>query len=101
MGNHKPRLSKTKSLAALNEAMDALPRDAYVPCIRRPDLYQDLPDDVTYTEEEAEALCEGCPLLQMCRDYGKADRGATGVWGGIWYPNDRLESGSRKKGSPE
>lgn len=94
---HKPRLSKTRALAALNEAIGSLPEGTVIPCVKNPELYQDLPDDVTYTEDEAEALCAGCPLYQVCRDYGKADRAATGVWGGIFYPNDRQENNSRKK----
>jgi len=34
------------------------------------------------SDEEAQALCEGCPILLACRNYGKSDPAASGVWGG-------------------
>jgi len=39
------------------------------------------------TSEEAEKACAGCPILLECRAYGKADKAASGVWGGELFPD--------------
>lgn len=39
-------------------------------------------DDNVPTEEEARALCHGCPLLKACANYGRAAQMSDGVWGG-------------------
>ena len=37
------------------------------------------------TEVAAEALCEGCPLRALCREYGDVSKPGWGVWGGkVW-----------------
>lgn len=36
----------------------------------------------------AEALCAGCPLLEMCRDYATEAQEPYGIWGGT-RPIDR------------
>lgn len=37
---------------------------------------------------EAEALCEGCPIYQQCRDYAMAAKEPYFIWGGT-RPKDR------------
>ncbi len=40
------------------------------------------------SKEEAEKMCEGCPVLEMCRDYAIAAKEPLGIWGGT-RPIDR------------
>lgn len=40
------------------------------------------------SEETAKRLCEGCPLLEMCRDYAVEAQEPYGIWGGT-RPKDR------------
>lgn len=34
-------------------------------------------------EARAKQICQGCPVLQQCRDHALAVREAYGVWGGL------------------
>lgn len=40
------------------------------------------------TKATAEALCEGCPVLELCRDYAVEAQEPYGIWGGT-RPKDR------------
>lgn len=40
------------------------------------------------SKETAESLCEGCPLLEMCREYATEAQEPFGIWGGT-RPKDR------------
>lgn len=35
--------------------------------------------------ERAEAMCEGCPMLKLCKEFGKVTKPGWGVWGGVAY----------------
>lgn len=67
------RLSKTRAAVALGDAIQAGEPN----CMGRAEQFENATSD-----EEAQALCEGCPILLACRNYGKSDPAASGVWGG-------------------
>lgn len=50
------------------------------PCSGNPDLYT---DSDFLSEDEAEQICYGCPLLQACYKFAIANNEQHGVWGGI------------------
>jgi hypothetical protein len=52
-----------------------------VPCAQEPYYHIDSPEDVS--EDFAEELCSGCPLLKKCYDFAVASNQEWGVWGGI------------------
>lgn len=38
-------------------------------------------------------LCSGCPILEQCKDYGRADGRGTGmVWGGKYYEEENYDN---------
>lgn len=51
-------------------------------CQGKSDEYVDIED--LPTEEQAEEMCSGCPLLEMCREYSEIAQ-PYGVWGGKVY----------------
>ena len=88
---HAPRpRSKTRAWAELVDATESLPEGTVLACRTTPDLYQDLPDNLLYRSQQLDMMCGGCPIKSECREYGFADKGATGVWGGVQHRNDRL-----------
>ena len=54
-------------------------------------------DGVMPTADEAEALCEGCPLMRddVCYRYALATNQTHGVWGGRRILNGTVVSGGR------
>lgn len=51
-------------------------------CYGNPGPYMDYEDGETPTDEAAAALCEGCPLREMCAEYAERTGETHGVWGG-------------------
>lgn len=47
----------------------------------------------------AVAICEGCPVRQLCRTIAMA-RAETGVWGGVLLAEGIPQSGVKRRGRP-
>lgn len=62
---------------------------ANVPCVVNPDPYIDNPQNVS--EDQAENLCAGCPLLKQCYDFAVASKQEWGVWGGINFTKEEMK----------
>lgn len=81
----------------LQEAQD---REQFYPCRNNPYFYMDYDgfglerEDgqpggrVPLTQEDADALCAGCPLIKQCYDFAVANDEQFGVWGGILFGVD-------------
>jgi hypothetical protein len=77
----------------LQEAMkDLTVKD--VPCKQEPHYYVDYPENVS--EDFAEELCSGCPLLKQCYDFAVASEQKWGVWGGINFTTKEMIYGTNK-----
>lgn len=50
------------------------------PCAGRPALYT---ESEYITQDEADIICHGCPLLKACYDFALANDEQHGVWGGV------------------
>lgn len=72
--------------AEFNYMLDQAAKNGWedkINCHNRPDLFSDyrrIP-----TQEEAEALCKGCPMLELCRPYAAAYPPPRGVLGGVTW----------------
>ena len=63
--------------------------DTITPCkIQGPEKYADKPE--TVSEDEAELLCAGCPLLKQCYDFAVASKQEWGIWGGINFTKEEM-----------
>lgn len=80
----------------LQKAQD---ENQFYPCLNNPYFYADydgrgFEDEegngytLPLSEDDAEALCYGCPLLKMCYDFAVANNEQYGVWGGIDFSRD-------------
>ena len=77
-----------QSWYALSEALkDLSVRD--VPCVQEPYYHIDFPEDVS--EDRAEELCAGCPLLKQCYDFAVESKQEWGVWGGINFTKEEMK----------
>jgi hypothetical protein len=57
--------------------------DSY-PCKDNPYFFTDYQDaEDVVSEDYAEELCHGCPLLKVCYDFAVANGEKFGIWGGI------------------
>ena len=58
-----------------------------IPCREDPDKWDGWDRDGVPipTAADAQQWCEGCPVLEMCRDYARTERPAIGVYGGEIY----------------
>lgn len=85
-----------KLFQAMDKARDA---SEYWPCLNNPYFYMDydghgFEDEYgngfsrKITEDEAEMLCAGCPLLKQCYDFAVANKEQDGIWGGIDFGAD-------------
>ena len=83
----KRRLSKTGAWNLLRQQQE----NATGLCFEDPTILE------SQNGNEAAIACAGCPLLLECWQYGKADKAASGVWGGEVfpdrYPDDDEEDG--------
>jgi hypothetical protein len=59
-----------------------------IPCVIAPKLYIDNPENVS--EDQAEILCSGCPLLKQCYDFAVASKQEWGIWGGINFTKEEM-----------
>ena len=65
-------------------------RDIETPCkVAGPEFFAD--NTHWITDDEAEEMCHGCPLLKLCYDYATAQGEVAGIWGGIRF-GDREEA---------
>ena len=77
-----------QSWYTLNKALNRL-SVADVPCKQEPHFYVDAPEDVS--EDFAEELCSGCPLLKKCYDFAVASEQEWGIWGGINFTKEEMK----------
>jgi hypothetical protein len=61
-------------------------RENRVPCAGEPRAWAD--NSILYSADDAELMCNGCPLLKQCYDYAVADKVNAGIWGGIHFDED-------------
>lgn len=52
-------------------------------CVGRWEEFTEYDEEHTPTEEQAAEMCDGCPLLDICRQSAKKERPEWGVQGGI------------------
>lgn len=69
-----------KARKAWEDLCRAQDENPIYPCAGNPDLYTDAD---FLTEDQAEEICYGCPLLKQCYDFAVANGEQHGVWGGI------------------
>lgn len=55
-------------------------------CKDKPEAYADYTDSIT--EDQAEQMCHGCPLIKLCYDYAVAAEVNQGIWGGINFTEE-------------
>lgn len=80
-----PEWSEMKPEAAVlyNELMRKV-QEVETPCkVAGPEFFVDNTDWIT--DEEAEQMCHGCPLIKLCYDYANTQQEAAGIWGGIRF----------------
>lgn len=65
-----------------------LAKDGTEPCSVEPDLFTENWTNRGLRPEDARKLCEGCPVLDMCRDYAMAAKEPYYVYGGT-VPSER------------
>lgn len=58
------------------------------PCAQEPDLYTENWTNRGTRPEDARALCAGCPVFDLCRDYAVTAKEPYNVWGGT-VPSER------------
>ena len=76
----RPKPEAQEKQEALNAAIDEL--DERTRCYDTPDAYMDYEEENAPTVVEAALMCDGCPVLDLCRGYAVASKDR-GVWGGI------------------
>lgn len=86
----RPRAEASPAFDEFNEALKV----TVVPCRGREDEFTEYADPRPSRDEpdaalrpmpsapQAEAMCSGCPLIDLCREYAHADKVDFGVWGG-------------------
>lgn len=74
--------------AARNEwtALQAAMKDDDPACLEWSSIFVDTDDPDESAVAFAVNLCDGCPLLELCRNYADAARLNFGIWGGRQYP---------------
>lgn len=73
-----PRITKNQAWVNLKNAQDALEKPTR--CFERPEIWEQ-----ESTQGRARMLCAGCPLIEQCLTYAKADKYAEGTWGGRYF----------------
>lgn len=78
----------------LSEAIDENP---FYPCLNNPYYYMDYDGlgfekedqngPILISDDDAESLCYGCPIIKQCYDYAVAAGEKEGIWGGISFQN--------------
>lgn len=82
-----------KAFQAYQLLLKAIDEDPIYPCLNNPYFYTDYDGlgletenhsgRVSISDDDAEALCYGCPLIKQCYDYAVAADMDDGIWGGI------------------
>lgn len=80
--------SKREVIDEYNQITDQASRNGWRPkCKDNPGPYMDF--DEPPTPEEAEALCAGCPIIELCFERAIANHEKFGVWGGFVFVNGK------------
>lgn len=64
--------------------------DTDTPCKKTPDIFDEAE---SLSDDTAENICHGCPLLKQCYDFAVASNQEWGVWGGINFTHRRYKDG--------
>lgn len=82
-----------KAHKAYLRLLDAMEENPVYPCLNNPYYYmdydgwgfesEDYHGPATISDNDAEALCYGCPLIKQCYDYAISAEIDEGIWGGI------------------
>lgn len=71
-------------------------------CIGHEDLFYSLEEeskgDRREKEEQAKAVCSGCPVLESCRQFAFEARELYGVWGGLTESERHRMAGRQRTG---
>jgi hypothetical protein len=70
-----------KASKLLRELWDRAPKEG-ANCVGKPEKWT---SDELPTDREAQIMCAGCPLAQLCSDYAEAAHPAWGVYAGRVY----------------
>lgn len=91
-----PKKGSQEALDALQDAVDA-DNELDQPqrnCYGKSALYSNYDDPKNLggvpTDEEAQLMCAGCPLMKLCKTYGTTARPAFGIWGGKLYGRELI-----------
>lgn len=76
-----PLMPKPEALPHWRRLQDLQLEHPITPCKEDPTKFIDEPELVS--EDEAEELCHGCPLLYACYQFAKANDEQYGIWGGV------------------
>lgn len=92
-------MSRTKRevIDEFNEMSDQASRNGWRPrCKDNPAAYMDYDDEHVPTPEEAERLCWGCALRDLCFERAIANHEKYGVWGGMVFVNGKPQVARKK-----
>lgn len=70
-----------KASKLLRELWDRAPKEG-ANCVGEPEKWT---SDELPTDREAQIMCAGCPLMDICREYAETAHPAWGTWGGKVY----------------
>lgn len=100
----QPKLKKTKEIdisylissdpnvRALWYDLQTGLKETTTPCQTNDRSWEVYSGDHTYkiTDDSAEVLCYGCPLIKECYQYAKAADESWGIWGGVNFSKEEL-----------
>lgn len=73
-----------KAITAWTKLSEAQDEHESYPCKNNPYFFMDYEDaEDVISDDYAEELCHGCPLLKLCYDFAVANNESYGIWGGI------------------
>lgn len=76
-----PLMPKPEAMHYWRKLQDLQLEHPTTACREDPTKFIDEPELVS--EDEAEELCHGCPLLQACYQFAKHNDERYGIWGGV------------------
>lgn len=82
-----------EALKAWVELCSAQDNNPSYPCSNNPFFYMDYDnwdeeDSVALQQDDADALCFGCPIIKQCYEFAVANGEQHGVWGGVLFGVD-------------